>query len=253
MHDLDICWKTRMGKKREVNEDSALVLRVGDVYVLAIADGLGGHAAGELASRLAIKELEQSLKLDIGKRQPLNAMTMAISRANSAVRLLSNQTLAYRGMASTLVAALVLGGEALIANVGDSRAYLLGNGIAKITKDHSLVQELLDLNMISEYEATGHPQRSLVTMALGTRKEVDPLFQRVRLAGKTLLLCSDGLSDALTDKEIADTFARSATQERACSSLIELAIEKGGTDDITVVLAKGTSYGRDHGDSTRLK
>lgn len=237
---LDICCKTDVGKKRTVNEDSPLVKQMGDLYLLAVADGLGGHSAGEVASRVALVEIEEYLKTNLREDNIQEAMERAIAKANKEVFLLSKENSAYAGMCTTLVAALVSDNKVLIANVGDSRAYLIGDNIWHTT-DHSLVQELVTRRVIAEEEAFDHPQKNIVTRTLGAETEVSADFYNEELSGKTLLLCSDGLTDMLRDREIRETIAVLANLDEACTRLIDLANERGGKDNITVILARAKS------------
>jgi len=240
MSDLEICYKTDIGKKRVVNEDSLLVKQMGDLHLLAVADGLGGHSAGEVASRVALVEIEEYLKTNLSEGNLQEVMERAITKANREVFLLSKENSAYAGMCTTLVAALVSNNKVLIANVGDSRAYLIGNNIWHTT-DHSLVQELVAKKVLTEEEAIDHPQKNIVTRTLGAETEVSAEFYNEELSGKTLLLCSDGLTDLLRDQDIKETIATSLTLEEACTKLIDLANDRGGKDNITVVLARAKS------------
>ncbi len=239
MDNLEVCYKTDTGMKRASNEDSLLVVKLGEVHLLAVADGLGGHAAGEVASRLALIEIEEFLKTNLAEGNLRDAMQGAIAKANREIYLLSKENPSYAGMGTTVVAAIVFDNRALIANIGDSRAYLIGDGIRQITKDHSLVQELVDRKMITQEEAFNHPQSNIVTRTLGTESEVSPDFYEEELFGRLLLLCSDGLSDLLRDQEILETVVASPDLDEACTRLINRANEKGGKDNITVVLARG--------------
>lgn len=238
MGNLEVCCKTDVGKKRNANEDSLLAVSLGNAHLLAVADGLGGHAAGEVASRVALIEIEGFLRTSLPRENLRDAMKGAIAKANREIILLSKENPSYAGMGSTLVAAVVSQNKALIANVGDSRAYLIGDEIRWKTKDHSLVQELVDGNLITEEEAFNHPQKNIVTMTLGLENEVFPDFYDVELSGSILLLCSDGLSDSLRDEEIRKTIAASANLDEACTNLINLANDKGAADNITVILAR---------------
>lgn len=241
---LEVCSKTDVGRKMSTNEDSLLAKRLGDVYLLAVADGLGGHAAGEVASKVALIEIEEFLKARLGKegisdQNIQKAMEGAISKANNEIYRLSNENPAYARMGTTLVMAIVSENKAMIANVGDSRAYLIGEEIKRITKDHSLVQELLDKRLITEEEAFKHPQKNIVTKTLGIESEVKADFHPIELDDNIFLLCSDGLTDSLRDEEINEIVLRSKNLKAACDLLIDKAKEKGGEDNITVILAKG--------------
>jgi len=240
MNDLEVCYKTDTGRTRSANEDSLLAVKLGEVHLLAVADGLGGHAAGEVASRLALIEIHEFLKTNLAEGNLRDAMRGAIGKANREIFLLSKENPVYAGMGTTLVAALVFQNKALIANVGDSRAYMIGNEIQQITKDHSLVQELVERKVITEEEAFDHPQKNIVTRTLGMEGEVSPDLYEEELSGRLLLLCSDGLSDLLRDEEILETVAVSANLDEACDRLINLANEKSGIDNITVILARAS-------------
>lgn len=249
MVNIEVCCKTDIGQKRSVNEDSLLDIKLGDIRVLAVADGLGGHAAGEVASRVAVMEMEEFLKVNLKEGNHKEVMKEAIAKANREIYLLSKENPAYAGMGSTLVAALFSQNKALIAWVGDSRAYLLGKEIRQITKDHSLVQELVDRKLITKEQAFDHPQKNIVTRALGLESEVYPDFCDVgassgcftleeEFSGKIILLCSDGLSDSLRDEEILKTVTDANNLDEACSNLISLANKRGDSDNITVILAR---------------
>lgn len=238
MGHLEVCGRSDTGKRRSINEDNLLTIEIGEFYLLAVADGLGGHAAGEVASKIAVIEIGEFLKRNLAEQGPLDAFKGAIEKANREIYLLSRENQAYAGMGSTVVAALVQGHKALIANVGDSRAYLVDGGIEQVTRDHSLVQELVDKGIITKEEAVRHPQRHIVTRTLGTQDTVAPDFKVWDLEGRTLLLCSDGLTDSLKEQEIRDTVLSSAELDQGCVNLIDLANQKGASDNITVILAR---------------
>jgi PPM family protein phosphatase len=233
---LKACCITQTGKNRETNEDSLLNIQIGDTYITAIADGVGGHAAGEIASRLAIAELKRSLVSIPSGLLGAEMLEKAVLQANTAIYLMSRKVRAYSGMASTLVAAVVCKRRALIVNIGDCRAYLVGEQIKRITKDHSLVQQMVDNGTITPAEASVHSQRNLITMSLGIRQEIHPDLYEVDLAGNILLLCSDGLSDVLSDEHIRQIIAGSASLPAACRRLLASANAGGSTDDISVLL-----------------
>ena len=234
--------------KRENNEDSVLVRRLDDdVYLLAVADGLGGHSAGETASRLAVIELEETVKkaVEEGVTDFKTILQNAFEKAGREISRLGRENVEYQGMGTTLVAALIKDGRGIVANVGDSRAYLLGSEIRQVTTDHSLVQELVDRlvdrKVISKEEAFQHPQGNIVTKVLETENtegEVQPDFYEVELSDNLLLLCSDGLSDVLKDEEIRDIVLKSSSLKEACDLLVNEALKKGGRDNITVILAR---------------
>lgn len=239
MSNLEICCLTDTGG-RSTNEDRLLTKGLQELYLLAVADGLGGHAAGEVASNVALLEIEEYLKANLGGRDILGATKGAMSKANKEIYLLSRENPEYTGMGTTLVMALIQHGKVLIANVGDSRAYHISrNWIKQITRDHSIVQELLEKGLITEEEVQHHPQRSTLTRALGIEPEIKVDTYGIELLpGGLLLLCSDGLSDSLSDKEIGDVISSAFDLDEACANLIARAKERGSRDNISVILAK---------------
>ena len=238
MRSLSVCGRSDQGVVRTNNEDSVLISRIGDIYLLAVADGLGGRAAGEVASKMALVELEETVKTCIGKVSEKEMLVRAVAKANREIYLLSKENPEYRGMGTTLVAALVFSDKAIIANIGDSRAYLIGDGIKQITRDHSLVQEMVEQGDINVEDASQNPQKNIVTRVLGTELESNPDFFEIKLADDFLLLCSDGLNNSLTDVEILKIVNSFSKVEIVCDSLIAAANEKGSKDNVTVILAK---------------
>jgi PPM family protein phosphatase len=238
MGKLEVSYRTDKGRKRTTNEDSLVVRQVGDTYLLAIADGLGGHTAGEVASKMALVELEEFFKANLTSEPTVEMIKQAIFKANQEIYLLSQENPEYNGMGSTLVMALVYRNKVIIANVGDSRAYLINEEIKQVTKDHSLVQEMVDKNEITQEEASRDLRKNIVTRVLGTGNEVQADFFEETLDGRTILLCSDGLLDALTDGEIEEIISGTLELEMACNKLIDEANEKGGKDNISVILAR---------------
>ena len=214
---------------REKNEDTYLAEKINQYYLFAVADGMGGHAYGEKASRIAITELKETIKRSQGK--PEDLLKKAFENANREILAYSNIVGAKMG--STLVACLLdEEGECIIANIGDSRAYIIDDNIWH-TKDHNYVQELLNAKIIDEEDAKKHPMKSVLTRALGVEENIEPDIYRMKLKG-TLLLCSDGLHDYVEDREIAE-IVRSYEPEDACRELIKLALERS-EDNITVIV-----------------
>jgi protein phosphatase len=198
---------------------------------------MGGHAAGDVASETALDAFAASVRdqLDEGAEKGTEVLDEAVTAANSAVHDAASD--GREGMGTTLVAALVEGGRALIANVGDSRCYHVDpNGeIEQVTTDQSLVQELVEQGAIEPEEAADHPQRNVVSQALGTDETVDPDFESVRVGG-ALVLCSDGLNEEVDDPVIAEIVHEASDIEGAADSLVQRANENGGSDNISVVL-----------------
>jgi protein phosphatase len=225
-----------VGRRRESNEDEFLVEPGLQLYV--VADGMGGHAAGEVASRLAVDSLRESLAPP-REASPAASLQEAVQQAN--VRICDSiQTHAdQRGMGTTLVALLVDDGRAIIGHVGDSRAYLLRDGsLRRLTSDHSWVNEQVKLGLLSDEAAQRHPMRNIVTRALGSRTEVAAEVHEEGIrAGDVFLLCSDGLNTMVPDPEIEGVLRRLGRDpENACRELVSRANERGGEDNTTVVV-----------------
>jgi len=243
---------SHIGKKREHNEDAFFTLECtlkqnGEIMpfgLFIIADGMGGHQAGDLASALATRVVAHSLMRQVylpflrdeekdSSRRPINeALIEALSDASLAVYE------AVQDAGTTLTAALIVGTHAYIGHVGDSRAYLVTEkDLQQITQDHSLVARLIELGQATPEEAMTHPQRNILYRALGqgSGMEVDTYFQLLP-ASSQLLLCSDGLWGAVPEREMAAIIAAAPSPQIACRRLIEAAITHGGDDNITAIL-----------------
>ncbi|BDP40674.1 hypothetical protein DAETH_06430 [Deinococcus aetherius] len=233
---------TDVGRQRDVNQDAALALDLPGGGLFAVADGMGGHAAGELAANLALDTLGQ--RYLGGRGQPPERLAEAVQAANLAV--LRHAVGEYVGMGTTLLAVLVDRGAAIVAHVGDSRAYLLRGGeLHRLTDDHSWVAEQLRLGHLTEEEARDHQWRSVVNNALGGEERVRlELFGLPLRAGDRLLLCSDGLSGVLTDAELLDLLARPLASDGTARLLVDAANDAGGPDNITAVVVDVQRPGR---------
>jgi PPM family protein phosphatase len=226
--------RSDVGLLREGNEDSAYA----GPHLLAVADGMGGHAAGEVASSLTIASMAE-----LDSEQPpgdmANALASAVNAANTRLqeKIIANP--AVEGMGTTLTALLWSDGHAAVCHIGDSRGYLFRQGeLFQITHDHTLVQSLVDEGRISADDVSTHPQRSLLLRALDGRSVADPdLSVHDAMPGDRYLLCSDGLSGVVSDETLADTLEAVADPEAATRELIELAIAGGGPDNITCIVA----------------
>ncbi|GAA0512616.1 PP2C family protein-serine/threonine phosphatase [Deinococcus depolymerans] len=227
---------TDVGRQRQggVNQDAALALDLPTGGLYAVADGMGGHAAGELAANLALDALSQQY-LE-GRGTPPARLAEAVQCANVAV--LRHAVGEYVGMGTTLLAALIDRGAALIAHVGDSRAYLLRGGeLHRLTEDHSWVAEQVRLGHMTEAEARDHQWRSVVSNALGGEERVRlELFGLPLRGGDRLLLCSDGLSSVVTDQELLLLLARPLDPEATARVLVNAANDGGGPDNITALI-----------------
>ncbi|MGW7365845.1 Stp1/IreP family PP2C-type Ser/Thr phosphatase [Streptomyces sp. NPDC054841] len=222
------------GMIREGNEDSGYA----GPRLLAIADGMGGQAAGEVASSEVISTLVQ-LDDDVPGSDILTSLGTAVQRANDQLRVMVEEDPQLEGMGTTLTALLWTGQRLGLVHVGDSRAYLLRDGVlTQITQDHTWVQRLVDEGRITEEEATTHPQRSLLMRALGSGDHVEPdLSIREVRAGDRYLICSDGLSGVVSHQTMEDTLASYQGPQETVQELIQLALRGGGPDNITCIVA----------------
>ncbi len=239
---------TDVGSVREHNEDCYLVKEYGDAVLYAVFDGMGGAKAGETASAMAREEVEKYFDgffREGGRTEPAAiqaALASASDRANFKVFSLATSDKTYEGMGTTMVAALCIGGRVYIAHVGDSRAYLVDqDGAMQLTRDHSFVQYLVDLGKITPEEARTNPKKNIITRAVGVDKEVSvdvSVLEEKEYRAKTLLLCSDGLSGYLDAPAIADFCRTHIDCEAAAKAMVDAANAAGGSDNITVIVAK---------------
>ena len=232
MNNIDYALGTHTGLVRELNEDSQLALPKFGLWV--IADGMGGHEAGEVASGIAIREIARSIE----QGMPL---AEAIETAHRAIQTSALQGEGAANMGSTVVAAKLDGLRYEIAWVGDSRAYLWNGSLHQLTTDHSYVQLLLNAGLITESEIPGHPSRNIISQALGAGG-ADKVNIKVDLVSgelsetDTLLLCTDGLSGEVTDDCIAAILAETTDAQTRVDCLITAALEAGGKDNVTVIV-----------------
>lgn len=222
--------RTDIGCVRDHNEDSLIVAP--PLYV--VADGMGGHAAGEVASEIAVSVLEQQAPAHPDGEQ----LERAVEEANREVILAQHDGRGREGMGTTVTAAMLEGERLVIAQVGDSRAYLLHRGhLQQLTRDHSLMADMIEAGQLTPEEARFHPNRSVITRALGSDPLMRPdIFELNVEAGDRLLICSDGLSGMLRDPEIENTLRRVRDPQRCASQLVNEAITAGGHDNVTVIV-----------------
>ena len=235
---------TDRGRVRPTNQDiyQIEVREDNDTALLVVCDGMGGANAGNVASRFAAQSFVEYARgmldreLDAAKRQAL--LTHALVQANDTVFSLAGRQPEFRGMGTTLVAALIQGDQVTVLNVGDSRAYLFdGTRLHQLTEDHSYVEEMRRQGRITEADARTHPQKNLITRAVGVEPDVDGDLFEARLApGEMLLLCADGLTGMGEDEKIGQTLKDAKTLALAGDALLTLALEGGGRDNITVAL-----------------
>lgn len=233
---------TDIGRKRKVNQDYVYAsdFPVGNLPNLYIvADGMGGHKAGDLASSYAVQKIVEAVSRSADVR-PALILQKAVRYANYCLYEKAGESEAYHGMGTTLVALTISGNEALAANIGDSRLYeVTGNGIRQISEDHSLVAELVRKGELSPQEARRHPDKNIITRALGIQEETEmDLFPFPVKPGNRYLLCSDGLSNMVEDTELRRIVEQNKNLYEIAGDLITRANEHGGLDNIAVVLVE---------------
>lgn len=245
---LKLANRSHTGLVRSLNEDST-ASREGSPWLLLVADGMGGHSAGEVASSIARQTVEEALSCAECSIAALNA---AVEKANAAVYERSRLAPDCRGMGTTLVLACGKEGEAIVANVGDSRAYHFSQKegtLRQITRDHSLVQELLSAGRLTPKEALSYPYRNVITRAVGTAPSVTADIFEVELSdGDAILLCSDGLTNEVPDDAILEALKNCQSDpEAACEALIQRALTGGGRDNISVAIGFYLAEGGEDG------
>lgn len=230
--------KTDIGMVREVNQDYVFVsdLPVGKLpNLFIVADGMGGHKAGEYASRFTVEVVKDELARST-EDGPEAMIRQAITSANQRLLETARQDSKLEGMGTTLVVATVIERTLYFANVGDSRLYLLNHDIKQVSKDHSLVQEMVRLGGIKEEDAKNHPDKNIITRAIGAKEQVEVDFYEYRLKkGDIVLMCTDGLSNMVEDTEILHIVKGSRDIVEAVEGLINKANENGGKDNIGIV------------------
>ena len=236
---------TNIGKIRKINEDSFAIYGFKDDSGFAvIADGMGGHNAGEIASATAVDEIRSALEKSFEADESIpSAITSAVNAANRRIFDMSIHNKGQSGMGTTVIITAVKDGAVYAANVGDSRIYLMYDGkLRQVTKDHSFVEELITAGSITREEAATHPGRHTITRAVGTDARVKTdIFELECKVGDVILMCSDGLSDMLSPVQIEKIISQSEKISDAVESLIAAANESGGADNITLVGIKFTS------------
>ncbi len=250
---IDAFGLTDVGKKRKHNEDAYALDAAEGFFV--VADGMGGHAAGEVAAKITVETIGEFIAATRQKEEATwpfkynheldfnsNRLAVAIEKANERVMAAVAAQPWLKGMGTTVVTGLINEKSLSLAHVGDSRAYLYRGGeLSRLTDDHSWVHEQVEAGILTEEEAKTHPLKNVVTRALGGGPSVSPDLQEMKFEpGDAFLFCSDGLTTMLSDEEIRDCLAADATgePEALCQGLVDLANEKGGVDNITVVFAR---------------
>lgn len=233
---------TDIGQKRVLNQDYvfASAVPLGNLpNLFVVADGMGGHNAGDYASAHAVQTLVEEIRRD-QEYNPVKIIRHAIEKANTEIITQAQAHEDYKGMGTTIVVATVIGHYVYVANVGDSRLYLIDGKIRQVTRDHSLVQEMVRLGELKEEEARNHPDKNIITRALGAERTVDIDFFDMKLElGSCILMCSDGLSNMVEDKKIEEIVMNiSDSLEERGRKLLNEANYNGGKDNIAVVLVE---------------
>lgn len=231
--------ETDVGNKRTFNEDSVGYYEEEDFGIFVIADGMGGHNAGEVASKIAIDTIIEYVinhKKDRSEEEILNEAILSANRKIYRESLLNESC---NGMGTTLVGAFVRENNLTMVNIGDSRGYILKDGqLVKVTKDHSLVQELLDNGTITNEEAKNHPNKNVITRALGTNPVVTADYYSLDIRGVSkILLCSDGLTNEVSEEDIFRVLQ--GYNGNQCMELINMSKKNGGRDNISIIIFKG--------------
>ncbi|GFI61241.1 serine/threonine phosphatase stp [Clostridiales bacterium] len=230
-----------LGKVRIQNEDSIYISENSDFEYYIVADGMGGHNAGEIASRSAIEFFNEYIgkcEINAGDDIP-DAFVEALKYSNLKIYEMSISDDKFNGMGTTFTAAAIFGDKLYCIHIGDSRAYIYDKrGLRQLTKDHSFVMEMVRMGKITAEEARVHPKRNIITRAVGIEKSMpsDTIVQTVDI-GSIVLLCSDGLSSMATDREIEKILKKKADLDKKADMLVELACKNGGCDNISVILA----------------
>jgi PPM family protein phosphatase len=231
--------KTDVGKVRDINEDYVLSLKGDKYWLLIVADGMGGHNAGEIASRMASTTIRrfvyENFKGYIDKEELIRD---AIVKSNFEVFDESAKHDNYKGMGTTITCCLIFEQKLYLGHVGDSRAYIVSqDGIRKITEDHSFVQELIKNGSITENEAFSHPKRNLITRAIGTEKYVIVDTKVIDIDySDIIVMCTDGLTSYISDEELCEIILD--MKENGVEKLVDLAIDRGGRDNISIMIAR---------------
>ena len=239
---LKVWGMTDIGLVRKENQDAYRFCEQKGHMVVVVCDGMGGAAGGQLASRIAVdtftSELEKIITETMTPEQLREASSYAVALANRAIGEAAEQQEAYQHMGTTLVAAVSCGEDVVVSNVGDSRAYhICSSGITRITKDHSLVESMVDRGDITAEEARHHPKRNLITRALGADADAQCDGYMCHLeAGDFVLLCTDGLVDTVTDQEMLFEVIHGGEPETCLDRLLAIAKQQGAPDNVTGVL-----------------
>ena len=235
---------TDIGNTREMNQDylyssEESVGKLPNLFL--VADGMGGHKAGEFASRYVVEHIVRSIK-GSKEEEAVGILSESIETANRKLKEYADAHQQMRGMGTTIVAAVIQERTLLVANVGDSRLYIVGDEITQVTQDHSLVQEMVRLGQMDPQSAKNHPDKNIITRAVGVSEKVKiDIFERQLRAGEYIILCSDGLTNMVEDSVILQILHGAGSLSDKAERLIELANKNGGKDNITVIIIEPNS------------
>ncbi|MCH5185639.1 MAG: Stp1/IreP family PP2C-type Ser/Thr phosphatase [Oscillospiraceae bacterium] len=237
---MSIGFKTDIGKRRELNEDCLYVSGKSSPVWAIVADGMGGHQAGEVASGMAVEDISEYVDLnfrpDMDYVEAGEVLRRAFVEANNHIYNYSVRSSKFMFMGCTSTAAMIHSGKLIIAHVGDSRVYSAKEKLVKMTKDHSYVQELVNRGIITEEEAKVHSRRNEITRAMGTEDSIKVDISITPYNGEKILICSDGLTEMVDESEIFEIMADNDNPADACRALVDRANEYGGRDNITAVI-----------------
>ena len=240
-----ICACSDVGKIRDINQDAYYYIEDDKLPIFIVADGMGGHKAGEVASNLAISTIIRHY--ESSKQKILNKEMFIPQFLNESVELANDNLIEeasgddeLKGMGTTVTMCLILDNEVYIGHVGDSRAYLLRDGeLSQITQDHSLVGELLRIGSITKDEAVNHPKKNIITRALGSNPKINvDVFNRELQNEDKIILCTDGLTNMVTEEKILEILLSSEIPSAVCSTLVNISNEAGGIDNTTIMIIK---------------
>lgn len=232
---------TDTGIVREENQDSIFAQNssigiLPNLYI--VADGMGGHRAGEVASSKAIEAFVENVK-NTGLKDIFSVLQESVAAANAFLLEMSQETKAYEGMGTTMVAAVIDGTSIYVANVGDSRLYVVNDEIKQITRDHSLVQEMINIGELDKNSAIAHKNKNVITKAVGTEVNLTADFFDIEITDNDIvLMCSDGLTNMIDDNEIREIIITEGVSQEAVLKLVQTANQNGGRDNISVILIK---------------
>ncbi len=232
---------TDIGERRRINQDYVFcsedaIGKLPNLYI--VADGMGGHNAGDYASRFCVEFFKQKIE-GSEHDSPITTIDTALCSTNDALREEAKEKTELEGMGTTFVVATIFDKEMYVANIGDSRLYVIGKEMKQITEDHSLVEAMVKTGELDRSEARVHPNKNIITRALGANAVVEPDFFEVNLEeGDTVLMCSDGLTNMLEDETIEQIIRENDDLETAATTLVKYANQNGGKDNIAIIIIK---------------